>query len=99
MHALILLILFDFMQDQDLFTAQLYETQNIKKLDQWKYKRMQKDLLKKLSWLVDTGLWLTCMNTMVFLTSNCGQAMGMLTPCVLDHQRKSFSWSALFMVW
>jgi len=49
MHALILLILFDFMQDQDLFTARLYETQNIKKLDQWKYKRMQKDLLKKLS--------------------------------------------------
>ena len=33
------------------------------------------------------------------LTSNCGQFMDMLTPWVLDHHLRSFSWSALFTVW
>ena len=33
------------------------------------------------------------------LTSNWGQAMGMLTPWVFDHHLKSLSWSALFTVW
>ena len=38
-----------------------------------------------------TNIWRT-------LTSNCGQAIGILTPLVLDHHLKSFSWSALLTV-
>ena len=60
MHALNLLIFFLFYARSRSFYKTVMKHETFKNLNEWKHERMQKDLLKKLSWLVDTGLWLSC---------------------------------------